>query len=426
MFWWAVPTSVMGWLLWHTMLPASTQVALAFSPTAGLKQARPQRVVFHERVKPAASRGKKTLATDPLMLGFLGGGAAALVGSMHRRRIRSAMARAAGSASVSRWVTPNVVSGPTPAETGSMLRLFSPAKINLFLRITQRRPDGYHELASLFQTVSFGDTLDIELLPSSAERDQLECDLPDVPVDDSNLVIRALRLFRERSGVKRFFRVRLEKHTPTQAGMGGGSSNAATAFFGANALCGSPGSQADLLKWADDPVIGSDASFFLSEGTAFCTGRGEVVKPVRPLPLEPGLHLYLVKPRYGLSTPKVFKALDLDTLSTVDPHELLTTFQEHGTSHTCWVNDLERPAFEVCPELGELKTFLAGEEWGFKAVMMSGSGTTIFCLGDPRGGKEALEAAARDRGFDLEGIWRASFLRKTSADAWYDAPELIE
>lgn len=299
------------------------------------------------------------------------------------------------------------------------MSLFSPAKVNLFLRIIRRREDGYHDLASLFHTVSFGDSMDMEVLPAEATRDELECNLPGVPVDESNLVIRALKLFRDRSGLKHFFRVKLEKSIPAQAGMGGGSSNAATAFFGANALCGRPASTAQLLQWADDPVIGSDATFFLSEGTAYCTGRGEIVTPVGPLPVPAGLPVYLVKPSYGLSTPKVFKALDLSSLSPVDPDELLRTFRERGVDHSEWINDLEKPAFTVEPELGKLKAFLGG--FGFQAVLMSGSGTTVYCLGEPQGGAEAFESATREK-FDIEGIWRSELRRRSGPDEWYGAP----
>merc|ERR1719491_857406 len=205
--------------------------------------------------------------------------------------------------------------------------------------------------------------------------------------------------------------------------MGGGSSDAATAFYGANELCGRPASHAELLQWADDPMIGSDAAFFLSEGTAFCTGRGEIVEPAGPLPVSDKQVIYLVKPRYGLSTPKVFKAMDLDSRSTADPKDLLRTFQEKGVAHSSWVNDLEQPAFAVCPELGELKAFLAeGGGFNFQAVMMSGSGTTIFCLGEPEGGHAAFEEATRSR-FDIEGIWRSSFLSRANAEEWYQAPK---
>ncbi|CAJ1406949.1 unnamed protein product, partial [Effrenium voratum] len=297
------------------------------------------------------------------------------------------------------------------------VKLFSPAKVNLFLRIIRRRPDGYHDLASLFQTVAFGDTLEIEALPEGAEKDELECNLPGVPVDDSNLVIRALKLFRKKSGFRTFFRVNLEKEIPAQAGMGGGSSNAATAFFGANLLCGMKASPEDLISWADDPVIGSDATFFLSEGTAYCTGRGEIVTPIDGLPIKDGLSVFLVKPNYGLSTGKVFKAMDLEALSKVDPEELLKAFKEKGTSHSSWVNDLEKPAFVVSPELKELKEFLS--ECGFEAVLMSGSGSTIFCLGEPKEGKEAFEATTKER-FDIEGIWQTHFMRRPSPTEWYE------
>lgn len=305
---------------------------------------------------------------------------------------------------------------------GASLSLFSPAKINLFLRIIRKRPDGYHDLASLFHTVSLGDTMSMEVLPGQAESDELTCNLPNVPVDGSNFVIKALQLFRDRSGVDKFFKVNLQKSIPAQAGMGGGSGNAATAFYGANRLCGSPASPDQLLQWADDPSIGSDPAFFLSGGAAMCTGRGEIVTPVSPIPVPDDLPVYLVKPAYGLSTGKVFKALDYSALSTADADDLLAAFQKEGITHGQWVNDLERPAFEVCPELGKLREYLSAEEHGFQAVMMSGSGTTIFCLGEPREGVAKFEASVKDR-FDLEGVWRASLLPRPEAGEWYTAPE---
>jgi len=308
-------------------------------------------------------------------------------------------------------------------QDGTTLDLFSPAKINLFLRLVRKRDDGYHDLASLFHAVSFGDKLDVELLPETAEKDEFDCNMPGVPVDETNLVIRAFILFRERSGVKRFFKANLIKTIPAQAGMGGGSSNAATAFFAANKLCGSPGSPEDLIKWTDDPFIGSDATFFLSEGTAYCTGRGEIVTPIESLPIADDTPVYLVKPREGLSTPAVFKAFDLSKVSDVDPEDLLKTFRADGVDHGSWINDLERPAFMVKTDLGDLKNFLLEERWGFKAVLMSGSGSTIFAVGEPTGGKDAVAAAAKEQGFDLEGMWRSTLIRRKSSDEWYEAPQ---
>ena len=118
------------------------------------------------------------------------------------------------------------------------ISLFSPCKINLFLRIIRKREDGFHDLASLFQAIGFGDTLD--LTPIDADADEFTCNMPGVPVDSSNLVLRALQLMREKTGVKQYFRANLIKQVPAQAGLGGGSANAATAMWGANQLMGNP------------------------------------------------------------------------------------------------------------------------------------------------------------------------------------------
>jgi 4-diphosphocytidyl-2-C-methyl-D-erythritol kinase len=120
------------------------------------------------------------------------------------------------------------------------LTLFSPCKINLFLRILRKRPDGYHDLASLFQTVAFGDTLHLKMDPTAVE-DSMECNMAGVPVDKSNLVLRAIELVKVKTGrVDACFRANLVKQVPAQAGLGGGSGNAAAAMWGTNVLLGSP------------------------------------------------------------------------------------------------------------------------------------------------------------------------------------------
>lgn len=156
------------------------------------------------------------------------------------------------------------------------LSLRSPCKINLFLRITGRRANGFHDLASLFQTISLSDYMHFSLLPSGATKDQLVCSDTSLEIDDSNLVIKALNLMRDKSSIKdAYFRVRLDKHVPMQAGLGGGSGNAATAMYAFNKLTGFKHSLDELLLWSGD--IGSDITFFFSTGTAYCTGRGEVM-----------------------------------------------------------------------------------------------------------------------------------------------------
>lgn len=264
-------------------------------------------------------------------------------------------------------------------DVAGALHVFSPAKINVFLRVVRRRDDGFHDLASLFHVIDLGDDMDVSVLPPDATRDELTCNWADVPVDGSNLVIKAARLFREKTGRSEHFKVHLEKRVPHGAGMGGGSGNAATMLWAANALCGTPATNEQLLEWSGE--IGSDISVFFSQGAAYCTGRGEIVENISPPPISLDTPLLLVKPPVGLSTPQIFKALDLDRRSTVDPKEILGNLCRGVTGDASnFVNDLEQPAFDCLPELQNLKNRLI-EEGDFDSVFMTGSGSTIVCIG---------------------------------------------
>lgn len=159
----------------------------------------------------------------------------------------------------------------TVASASSSMDLFSPAKINVFLRIVRRREDGFHDLASLFHVIDLGDDMSFTLLPAGSTSDHLTCNMPDVPTDDSNLVIKALNLFRKKTGATERFSVDLVKRVPHGAGMGGGSGNAATTLWAANEMCGRPATSDQLLEWSGE--IGSDISVFFSSGAAYCTGR---------------------------------------------------------------------------------------------------------------------------------------------------------
>ena len=137
------------------------------------------------------------------------------------------------------------------------LSLFSPCKINLFLRIIRKRDDGFHDLASLFQAIGFGDSLELTRLDQKSEGqkdsvdtgDEFTCNMPGVPTDSSNLVLRALELMRTRTGQQdAYFRANLVKQVPAQAGLGGGSANAATAMWGANQLMGNPASLEEVCS----------------------------------------------------------------------------------------------------------------------------------------------------------------------------------
>lgn len=263
--------------------------------------------------------------------------------------------------------------------TAETLSVVSPSKVNLFLRVMGRREDGFHDLASLFHVIDLCDSMEVSLLGSNDFKDYLECNMPGVPTDESNLVIKAMGLFRKMTGISQFFDIKLHKVVPHGAGLGGGSANAATALWVANELCGRPASEANLLDWSAS--IGSDISVFFSLGAAYCTGRGEIVRNVPP-PLPLNTPLLLVKPSVGLPTGKIFKELDLDKRSTADPEQLLALMTQKGMSSELCVNDLEPPAFRTLPELQSLKDRLMCESGGkFSAVFMTGSGSTIVCVG---------------------------------------------
>lgn len=248
-----------------------------------------------------------------------------------------------------------------------MTVFYSPAKVNLFLRVQRKREDGYHDLASLFQAVDLKDAMYFH----HAHEDRLSCSDPLLPVDGSNLVVKALQLFRKKTGISTCFSIHLEKRVPMQAGLGGGSSNAATTLYALNELCGRPATQTELQAWAG--AIGSDVPFFFSEGTALCEGRGEILYPLPPLD-EPSI--YLVKPVEGISTARVFSHVKVSAQFKCDPKEALSGFY---TKRPSYFNDLEEAAFSLLPSLASLKQQLI--ESGFDHVVMTGSGTAFLCIG---------------------------------------------
>lgn len=262
----------------------------------------------------------------------------------------------------------------------SRLTLFSPCKINVFLRITNKREDGYHDLASLFHVISLGDILKFSLSPSNT-KDALSTNVSGVPLDDRNLIIKALNLYRKKTGTEKFFWIHLDKRVPTGAGLGGGSSNAATALWAANQFSGCPATEKELQEWSSE--IGSDVPFFFSHGAAYCTGRGEIVQNIPPL-VSSDIPMVLIKPQQACSTAEVYKRLRLDQTSNVDPSILLERISTSGISQDVCINDLEPLAFEVLPSLKRLKQRITAAGRGeYDAVFMSGSGSTIVGIGSP-------------------------------------------
>ncbi len=243
------------------------------------------------------------------------------------------------------------------------------AKINLTLAIKYRRPDGYHELESIFQEIDFCDQLTIR----KSEGIQFNSDLKSLETDSSNLCIAAAGLMISAFGISGLS-IGLEKRIPIGAGLGGGSSDAAAVLKGASMLY-----SLNLEKNLLNPLaekLGSDVPFFLTGKTAYVTGRGEKIKPLSG---GEAYHLVLVIPNIRISTIWAYKNLNLDLTKKVrEPKFRGFKFHEIGVRdfRTNYYNDFENTVFTAYPALLEIKERLYGA--GAKYAALSGSGSTIF------------------------------------------------
>lgn len=245
------------------------------------------------------------------------------------------------------------------------LTLEAPAKLNLSLEIRGKRPDGYHELETLMVTLpGLADRLTV--VP--ADMFSFTCDDPSLPTDGSNLVVKAVRAFEAAIGSPCHYHIHLEKHVPHGAGLGGGSSDAASALLAVNQLHGHPLSPETLADTAAS--FGSDIPFFLTPGPSWCTGRGEIVKAAEPFDPLPVL---LFKPSFGVSTQDAYgryaSGVCIDGINHL-PQEC---------SFGSLTNDLERPVFAKHRFLAELKQWLLDHP-GTEGALMSGSGSTVFAI----------------------------------------------
>lgn len=248
-----------------------------------------------------------------------------------------------------------------------MLTFFSPAKVNFFFHVIGKRSDGYHEIVSLLHTVSFGDY--IHFAPSKADQFIIKGN-PEVPLDDRNLIIQAIKLFRSKTGWIQPLDIHLEKNIPIGSGLGGGSSNAATTLWALNDISKLRISKDELQKWA--AILGSDVPFFFSGGCAVCRGRGELVENKPPIMEK---ELYLILNDEPVNTKTVFsrvfpskEQIDIDTL-------IANTLEK---KYPC-INELEQAAFQVYPFLSNRKREIYARFTGY--VFMTGSGGSFVVIG---------------------------------------------
>jgi len=188
--------------------------------------------------------------------------------------------------------------------------VFSPAKINLFLAVTGRRADGFHDLVSVVAPLDFGDTLEAEPKPGGTEpRFTLEADSADVPLDGSNLILKAAAAFVAATGWTGGAHFKLQKRIPVGAGLGGGSSNAVAALRGLNQLAGTPLAPERLAEIA--ATLGSDCALFVSGAPVIMRGRGDRLEPLPPGALARlhGRRVVVFKPSFGVSTPWAYQRM---------------------------------------------------------------------------------------------------------------------
>jgi 4-diphosphocytidyl-2-C-methyl-D-erythritol kinase len=276
----------------------------------------------------------------------------------------------------------------------------APAKVNLTLRVLGKRLDGYHTLESVIQTITLSDSLTFE---SAAEGLFFSCSDPVLEGED-NLVMRAARLLQTHSAVPRGARIHLEKRIPQQAGLGGGSSDAATALSALNELWDLHLPLEDLTTLATD--LGSDVPFFLNGPTAIVGGRGELVRPVAH---NTAAYVVLAKPGAGLATADVYSRLqampqlpDEEFFMRSAAQVMLNALEAGDLTliARAMVNDLERPAYTMLPDLARLRERMRA--LGCLGVQLCGSGSALMgvCADD-----ETAKAAAIELENDCPWSW---------------------
>ncbi len=270
--------------------------------------------------------------------------------------------------------------------TANSCVLACPAKVNLFLELNHKRPDGYHDLATLLMPVSLYDTLELTL----AESLTLRCQQDGVPTDQRNFVWKAAIALATKFNVKQGVSIHLTKRIPQEAGLGGGSSDAAMTLLGLNHLWKLNASIHTLAEVA--ATLGSDMAAFLY-GPSWCTGRGEVVQPVET---KVPLHLVIVKPPVGCSTADVYRRVQLPAVPTTDS-AMKQAWQSGDVLAISAVmyNRLQNAAFDLQPLVKRL--YDAIQTTQPLSTMLSGSGSCVFALA-----RDAVHQAGMARQMEYE------------------------
>lgn len=277
---------------------------------------------------------------------------------------------------------------------GRKVFISAPAKINLFLKVLQKRTDGYHDIFSWFQAINLADHLEIEMIDS--DHIEIVTDAADIPIGPKNLVYQAADLIRDEMESPPGFRIRIWKHIPVAAGLGGGSSDAAACIKGMNKLLGLGFSRERMEKLGLE--IGSDVPFFFGRGQAEVTGRGENVRDL-DFPLD--YRAILVTPPVAIRASEAYGKVRLDLTNPFADISLKRRIQvrEFFCAISGLENDLERALCSSYPILNKIRVKLEGT--GADVIRLSGSGPTMFALISHKDiAEEKIFSACEGEGWD--------------------------
>ncbi|AOL36118.1 4-(cytidine 5'-diphospho)-2-C-methyl-D-erythritol kinase [Geobacillus sp. G4] len=254
------------------------------------------------------------------------------------------------------------------------LSIKAPAKINLSLDVLYKRPDGYHEVKMVMTTIDLADRIELVALP---EEDAIRIVSQNrfVPDDCRNLAYQAAKLLKETFSIRQGVAISITKHIPVAAGLAGGSSDAAATLRGLNKLWQLGLTMDELAELG--AKIGSDVAFCVYGGTALATGRGEIITPI---PSPPPCWVVLAKPPIGVSTAEVYRNLELERVSHPDVDAMVRAIERQDYAAICRLvgNVLEEVTLKKYPEVAHIKEQM--KRFGADAVLMSGSGPTVFGL----------------------------------------------
>ena len=288
------------------------------------------------------------------------------------------------------------------------------AKINWFLHILGKRTDNFHELCTVFQTISLHDKI------TFTENDEiiLTCDNKKIPTNEKNLIVKAALELKQKFNIKSGAKIHLEKCIPSPGGLGGGSSNAAVALFGLIKLWKMEIDFGELLKIGKK--LGSDVQFFFYGGTALGMGRGTEILPLQEITKK---HLLIVTPNVNVLTAEAFARLDAPHLTNKPSKSILQICRNEAETldlrQSKLINDFEKSVFVIEPEIERVKAKLLDLE--AEHALLSGSGASVFAVFAQA---EQLQNALK--ALEIEGDWRVFSAETVSCEKYRDLLNLDE